>query len=149
VRDAIRTNSENPDFQKLVAQLDAELKIRNGESDVFYSQYNKTDSIKYAVVVYENEEAVGCGAIKKFSDDAMEVKRMFVPEAKRGKGIAIKVLGELEKWTLDLGFNKCILETGLTNPEAISLYKKSGYKIIPNYGQYENVKNSVCFQKEI
>ncbi|MEO8148937.1 MAG: GNAT family N-acetyltransferase [Bacteroidia bacterium] len=145
----IRTNSENTDFQKLVTQLDAELKINNGEADSFYAQFNKTDSIKFVVVAFENEIVVGCGAIKEYSKDAMEVKRMFVPKDKRGKGIASKVLNELENWTSDLGFKKCILETGLKQIEAISLYKKSGYKIIPNYGQYENVVGSICFEKEI
>ena len=143
----IRTDSENVDFRKLVAELDADLKIRDGIDNAFYSQFNKIDKIKYAVVAYENKIPVGCGAIKEYSQDAMEVKRMYVPPDHRGKGIAIKILAELEIWANELDHPRCILETGKRQPEAIALYKKSGYKIIPNFGQYENVENSVCFEK--
>ena len=145
----IRTNSENKDFQKLVAALDADLKIRDGEDHGFYSQFNKIDKIKYVVVAYENELPVGCGAIKEFTMDAMEVKRMYVPPELRGKGIASIVLSELEKWAKEIGSKRCVLETGKRQPEAISLYTKNGYSIIPNFGQYENVENSVCFEKKL
>ncbi len=100
----IRTDSSNKDFQKLVAELDA---------------------------------------------DTMEVKRMYVTVNYRGQGIASVVLKELEEWAAELNYDKCVLETGNKQPEAIALYKKNGYKIIPNYGQYKNVENSICFEKEI
>ena len=143
----IRTNSENEDFLKLVNELDKDLAIRDGNDRVFYNQFNNLDVIKHVVVVYDNRTPVGCGAIKNYSPDTMEIKRMFVPFEMRGKGIASKVLSELEKWTLELGLTKCILETGKRQPEAIALYKKNGYNVIPNYGQYENIENSVCFLK--
>ncbi len=143
----IRTNSENKYFQELVRELDADLKIRDGADHSFYSQFNKIDKIKYAVVAFENESAVGCGAIKELSKDSMEVKRMYVPPKRRGHGIATKILNELESWALELKYPGCLLETGKKQPEAIELYKKNGYRIIPNYGQYENVENSVCFEK--
>jgi GNAT superfamily N-acetyltransferase len=142
-----RTNSADPDFQELVRQLDRELAVRDGDEHEFYHQFNQLDAIKHTVVAYENETAVGCGAIKEFSDKAMEVKRMFVPEKARSKGIATLVLRELEEWAKELGFNKCILETGLKQPEAIRLYEKNGYAKIPNYGQYAGTENSVCFEK--
>ena len=145
----IRTNAENKDFQKLVAELDADLKIRDGDDNSFYAQFNKIDKIKYAIVAYDNKNPVGCGAIKEYSADTMEVKRMYVPPDYRGRGIAFTVLTELEKWAGELKYEKCILETGKKQPEAISLYKKSGYTIIPNFGQYQNVENSVCFEKKL
>ncbi len=143
----IRTNSDNLDFQSLVRLLDAYLRIRDGEEHAFYAQFNKIDTIKYAIVAYIDNEAVGCGAIKMYQPDTMEVKRMFVAENKRGLGIASSILTALEIWALELGFSKCVLETGKKQPEAISLYKKCGYTIISNYGQYEGVENSVCFEK--
>lgn len=142
-----RTDSDDTNFQKLVAALDKELAIRDGAEHSYYAQFNKIDLIKNAVVAYENETAVGCGAVKKFSDEAMEVKRMFVPANERGKGIASLVLRDLEAWAKELGFQKCVLETGLRQPEAISLYEKNGYARIPNYGQYIGMENSVCFEK--
>ncbi|HSZ86128.1 MAG TPA: GNAT family N-acetyltransferase [Puia sp.] len=145
----IRTNSENADFIKLVALLDADLKFRDGEDHAFYAQFNKIAKIKYAVVAYENEIAVGCGAFKEYSPDTVEVKRMYVSGNERGKGIATKVLAELEKWAGELNYSYCILETGKNQPEALGLYKKNNYSVIPNFGQYQNVENSVCFKKKL
>jgi len=144
----IRTDSNNPDFAELVKQLDADLAIRDGDDHAFYDQFNKLDAIKHTVVAYnEANRAVGCGAIKQFETETMEVKRMFVPLEERGKGIAGEILRELEIWAKELGNDKCILETGIKQPEAISLYKKSGYRFTDNYGQYAGVENSVCFAK--
>lgn len=144
-----RTNSEDLDFQKLVVDLDKDLAIRDGDEHSFFDQFNKITMIKYVVVVYENEKAVGCGAIKEYDQDTMEVKRMFVPLEKRGKGIASIVLKELEAWAKELGYKKCILETGIKQTEAIRLYKKNNYTIINNYGQYADVESSICFEKHL
>jgi GNAT superfamily N-acetyltransferase len=143
----IKTDSDNEDFRRLVRELDADLKRRDGEEHTFYSQFNKIDHIKHVVVAYVNNEAVGCGAIKAYMPDAVEVKRMYVQPGKRGQGIASTLLKALEAWTVELRYTKCVLETGKKQPEAIGLYHKNGYTVIPNYGQYENVENSVCFEK--
>ncbi len=143
----IRTNSENKDFQKLVGELDRELSIRDGEEHSFYVQFNKIDLIKHAIVAYNSEIPVGCGAIKEYSKNTMEVKWMYVPLNRRGQGIASIILGELEQWAVELNYPRCLLETGKKQPEAIQLYRKNGYRIIPNFGQYENVENSVGFEK--
>jgi putative acetyltransferase len=145
----IRTNSDNKDFIELVKKLDAYLAIIDGEEHSFYHQFNKIDKIKHAVVAYEDGVSVACGAIKEFIPNAMEVKRMYTLPEHRGKGIASKVLHELEKWAAELGYEKCMLETGKRQTDAVQLYEKAGYKLIPNYGQYTGVENSVCFEKEI
>lgn len=144
-----RTDSSNQNFQKLVQELDADLKIRDGEDHEFFAQFNKIDKINYVIVAYEEGEAVGCGAIKKYSDEIIEIKRMYVVPHKRSQGIASRILKELEFWAKELYFNKCILETGKKQPEAIGLYIKNNYITIPNFGQYEKVDNSVCFEKTI
>jgi putative acetyltransferase len=145
----IRTNSDHPDFISLVRLLDADLAKRDGEDHSFYAQFNAIAKLKHVVVAYENSKAVGCGAIKEQAPDSMEVKRMYVlPENRKG-GIASQILTELEHWTHELGYPKCVLETGKRQPEAIELYKKNGYKIIPNYGQYIGIENSVCFEKQL
>lgn len=142
-----RTNSDNADFQELVKALDKDLALRDGADHSYYAQFNKIDLIRHTIVAYEQEIPVGCGAIKAYSADAMEVKRMYVPPDKRGKGIASTVLAALELWAKELGYKKCVLETGKRQPEAIELYKKRGYNTIPNYGQYVGIDNSVCFEK--
>ncbi|MFT2007472.1 GNAT family N-acetyltransferase [Pontibacter sp. 13R65] len=145
----IRTDSTNQDFIELVKHLDADLAIRDGEDHSFYDQFNKIDNIKHAVVLYQHEKPVGCGAIKEYAPNIMEVKRMYTLPESRGKGLATSVLAELEKWATELGYQKCILETGKKQPEAIALYHKSSYRLIPNYGQYAEVEDSVCFEKEL
>lgn len=141
----IRTDAAHPDFIELVRRLDAELAERDGAGHSFYARYNTIGEIKYAVVAYENERPIGCGAIKEYEPGAMEVKRMYtLPEA-RDRGIASRILTELEKWAAELSCEKCVLETGKRQPEAIRLYRKSGYTPIPNYGQYVGVENSICW----
>lgn len=144
-----RTDSSNADFKVLVALLDEELLIRDGEEHVFYATFNKLDKITHVVVAYIGQDAVGCGALRKYSDDSIEVKRMFVRPEHRGNGVAGAVLLELENWARELGFSACVLETGEKQPEAIRLYQKSGYTLIPNYGQYQGVINSVCMKKQL
>jgi putative acetyltransferase len=145
----IRTNSDNSDFIALVKQLDKELWSRYGEEQSFFDRFNKLDSIKQVVTAYMDDKPVGCGAIKEYSSDIAEVKRMYVAPEVRGKGIAVKVLRELEQWASELTFDECILETGVEQPEAIRLYEKCGYAVIPNYGQYAGVKSSVCMGKNL
>lgn len=144
-----RTDSENQNFIALVAELDADLGERDGEEHAFYHQFNSIQNLKYAIVLYLDEKPVGCGAIKAFNANTMEVKRMYILPKARGKGLATRILKELEVWAFDLGYKKCILETGKRQPEAIALYTKNGYEIIPNYGQYVGIENSVCFQKHV
>jgi putative acetyltransferase len=145
----IRTDSENRDFIELVRHLDAELAVRDGDDHAFYAQFNKIAKLKHVVLAYEDGKALGCGAIRELKSGYIEVKRMFVPLESRGKGIATKVLLELENWARELSFTRCVLETGLKQPEAIRLYEKNGYQPIPNYGQYIDMGNSVCFGKDI
>ena len=144
-----KTGAENPDFLQLVKQLDADLAERDGREHLFYDQYNKIDGIKYVVVAYEMEQPVGCGAIKTYSPNTMEVKRMFVVPQSRQQGVAGFILSALENWAAALSCERCLLETGKNQPEAIKLYLKNGYKKISNYGQYANVENSICFEKEV
>lgn len=147
--DIIRTSSDHHDFVRLVGSLDAELAQRDGEDHAFYSQFNTVDTIRHVVVAYENGVPVGCGAIKEHSPGTMEIKRMYVPPGHRKKGIATKILSALELWAVELSCTTCILETGKRQPEALALYKGSGYTVIPNYGQYAGMDNSVCFTKNI
>lgn len=145
----IRTDSTNPDFITLVQQLDAYLAKMDGEEHSFYAQFNKIAALPYVVVLYQNNVPVSCGAIKEYSAAAMEVKRMYTLPDSRGRGAASMVLAELEDWTFELGYSQCVLETGKRLQEAVALYEKNGYRMIPNYGQYEGVENSRCFQKTL
>ena len=143
----VKTHADHPDFIKLVQELDKYLAITDGAEHDFYHQFNHVDTLQYILIAYHEKQAVGCGAIKPYDKNRMEVKRMYTLESARGKGVASCILNALEAWTLSLNYSSCILETGIRQVEAIGLYKKNGFKVIPNYGQYQGVANSVCFEK--
>ena len=86
-----RTSSSEIDFQHLVSELDGELSTRNGETNEFFAQYNKIDQIKNVIIATIDNKPVGCGAMKAYDSDTMEIKRMFVPIEMRGKGIAVHI----------------------------------------------------------
>ncbi|MFC4633273.1 GNAT family N-acetyltransferase [Dokdonia ponticola] len=142
-----RTTSEHPDFKMLVRLLDQDLALRDGDEHGFYHQFNSIEGLKHCIVLHEDSNAIGCGAFKAHNSTTAEVKRMYVLETQRGKGLATKILTNLESWSKEIGYERCVLETGIRQPEAIALYEKNGYKRIPNYGQYIGVENSVCFEK--
>ncbi|MDN3664533.1 GNAT family N-acetyltransferase [Algibacter miyuki] len=145
-----KANSDNLDFQTLVSELDFDLTAYYKEENAFYEKLNNTESIKHVVVAY-NEAGlpVGCGGIKAFSKNEVEIKRMYVSPRCRGKGVATVILEALESWSIELGFSTCILETLKAKPYAISFYKKNNYQEIPNFGDYKIADNSICFQKKL
>ena len=145
----VRTNARNRDFLALVALLDADLAFRDGAEHDFYSQFNKVDDSYQVVLILYEDMPAACGGLKELSRGVAEIKRMYVLPEFRGKGLASRVLEELERWASELGFEKCVLETGKKQPEAIGLYRKSGYRVIPNYGQYQGIDNSLCFEKSL
>ncbi len=142
-----RTTGTDKDFIQLVQLLDADLAIRDGADHAFYNQFNQSSHLQQVLVAYLDGQPVACGALKPFDATGMEVKRMFTLPQHRSKGFAARVLAALEAWASELGYRKCILETGRQQPEAIALYRKCGYKIITNYGPYAGIDNSVCFEK--
>lgn len=144
-----RTSSDNADFKTLVRLLDLDLAERYGASQSFFDRFNKVDLIREVVVAYLEDAPVGCGAIKPFANQVMEIKRMFTLDRVRGRGVATAIIGELEQWVVELGCTRCVLETGTGQPEAIRFYEKIGYIPIPNYGPYAEVAVSRCFEKQL
>jgi GNAT superfamily N-acetyltransferase len=143
----VRTDTNNEDFIELVKALDEDLRVVDGDDHVFYAALNKVTDVKHVIVAYENNIAVGCGALRAFDNDTMEVKRMYVKPEYRGKGVAAQIVHALELWAAEIGYKKTVLETGKRQPAAIALYLKTGYNIVPNFGKYIGVENSVCFEK--
>ena len=145
----VRTNSDDAGFRKLVEQLDHELYERYGAEQDFFAQFNTLNAIQHVVVAHHDATPVGCGAFKVYAEHTVEIKRMFVTRASRGHGIAAGVLKALEQWAAELNYSEAILETGTGQPEAIALYKKCGYTIMENYGQYAGIEESICMQKSL
>jgi putative acetyltransferase len=145
----IRSNSDNTDFQQLIRCLDEELAVRNGILQGQYTQYNIITNLGTVVVGYHDDRPSGCGCFKVFEETTVEIKRMFVTPEKRGSGIAKMILQELEKWAIEKGYRKAILETGVKQYEAIAFYTKLGYQRMDNYGQYTGNSNSLCMGKDL
>ncbi|MFN4027351.1 MAG: GNAT family N-acetyltransferase [Flavobacterium sp.] len=143
----IRTTSDHPDFGQLVAELDAYLRVLDGDDHEFYAQFNKSSLLKNVLIVYKNEFPVGIGAYKEYDSNTAEIKRMYTRPDYRGQGIAKAIITELEHWAKEEGYTTAILETGHLQKDAIGLYQKLGYEITDNFGQYIGVENSVCMKK--
>lgn len=143
-----RTDSQNPEFKRLVQVLNSELARRDGEGHPL-SQFNTIADLKYVVLAIDEDEAVGCGAIMRYDSEAMEIKRMYVSSEVRGQRIGEKILSDLESWARELGAAKCILFTGSKQPEANKLYQRNGYGQIQKYGKLRAIPDSLCFSKDL
>ena len=146
----IYTNGENPDFIELCSGLDDFLNelVGGEENRAEYVPYNRLCDIHDAIIAYDGEIPVGCAAFKKYDDECAEVKRVFIKPEYRGKGISRELMKRLENTAKEQGFRCLILESGEPLVAAMSLYRKLGYEVIPNYGQYKDMPDSVCMKKE-
>jgi len=142
----IRTNSQNPEFKKLVELLNLDLARRDGKTHPL-SQFNTITDLKYVILAFKEGNAIGCGAISEYDFNVMEIKRMYVSSEVRGQRIGEKILFELENWSRELGSTKCILFTGSKQPEANKLYQRNGYSRIQKYGKLKAIPDSLCFAK--
>lgn len=144
------TAADNPDFQQLVTLLDAELAITDGEDHDFYNQFNGTEKLSHIAVAYTEESTpVACGAIRPFDAVSVELKRMYVHPDFRGRGAAYQVLCYFEVLSKKIGYQRCILETGVRQLAAIKLYERNGFTRIPGYGPYAEVEGSICMEKKL
>ncbi|WP_336786482.1 GNAT family N-acetyltransferase [Paenibacillus sp. MMO-177] len=146
----LRVAADHPDFRELIKLLDKDLWNRYPDTQQFFDAHNQVKLDAHAVVAYLDEVPVGCGCYREMSDEhTVEIKRMFVKEEARGRGIAQRIVKELEQWASEEGKQDALLETGTGQPEAISLYKKLGYVRIANYGPYIDSEESVCMGKKL
>jgi putative acetyltransferase len=143
-----RTNSENLEFKKLVQLLNSDLARRDGNTHSL-SQFNSINDLKHVVLALKNGKSIGCGAISMHNSNTMEIKRMYVSSEVRGQRIGEKILCELEDWSRELKFTKCILFTGSKQPEASKLYQRNGYNPMEKYGKLKDIPDSLCFAKNL
>ncbi|MDE7249662.1 MAG: GNAT family N-acetyltransferase [Lachnospiraceae bacterium] len=145
------TDGYNKDFILLCHELDKFLNelVGGEENRAKYIQYNKVDDIHDVVIAYDNDIPVGSASFKKYDDENAEVKRVFVKKEYRGQGISNELMKMLEQRAREKGFKYFILESGEPLISAMALYRKIGYKVIPNYGQYVDMKDSVCMKKKL
>lgn len=145
-----RTNQTDPDFRALVRLLDAHLLDYYGPQLTSYSTHNVLPETVQVVLTYAGDEAVACGAFKPLAESGMiEIKRMFVQPEYRRKGLSRAVLADLERWAQQDGYHTSRLETLWTKADAIALYTGFGYVVIPNYGPYATLPDSICLEKRL
>ena len=147
----ICTDGGNSDFIELCRSLDNFLNelVGGEENRAEYIPYNRLDDIRNVIIAYDGAIPVGCASFKKYDDECAEVKRVFVKQEYRGKGISSKLMELLENAAREQGYRYLVLESGEPLVAAMALYRKIGYKIIPNYGQYKDMPDSICMKKKL
>ncbi len=147
--ETIFTNGTDQRFIMLCEKLDQFLSSMNGEEKQkqFYDQYNTLSHIHDVIIMMEDGEAVGCGSFKKYDSYSVEIKRVYVAEEYRNKGIARKIMSKLEELAKRKGYLKLVLETGTAFNGANHLYRSLGFQVIDNYGPYIGMPDSVCMEK--
>ena len=147
----IYTDGSNSDFIELCHCLDEFLNglVGGEENRAEYIPYNQLDDIHDVIIAYDAANPVGSASFKKYDDECAEVKRVFVKQEYRGKGISSKLMELLENDAREQGYHYLVLESGEALVSAMALYRKIGYKIIPNYGQYKDMPNSICMKKKL
>ncbi|MCI8562438.1 MAG: GNAT family N-acetyltransferase [Lachnospiraceae bacterium] len=146
-----RTDGKDKDFIENCRLLDIDLDRRVGKKIKRdkYKKFNQIDEIQQAIVVYEGNKAVGGGAIRRYNDEDIELKRVFVHAEYQGQGIGSKLVSLLIEWAMELGYKRMILETGELLAESCAVYKKLGFQVISNYGSYVDMEESLCMAKEL
>ena len=100
------------------------------------------------LVARQDGRAVACGGMRRLEDGVAEIRRMYTVPELRGRGLAARLLRQLEIHARRFGYRAMRLETGWLQPDALSLYVNAGYRVIPCYGEF-NDRESVCMEKTL
>lgn len=143
---------DSPDGRRLVAALDEHLASRYLPEHRFgpnFQAEHVAPGLGTFMIARTDGKAVGCGALKRRDPTTVEVKRMYVEPAMRGRGVAMEILERLEREARSMGAERLVLETGIHQDEAIALYRKAGFSVIDCFEEYVGVPTSVCFEKTL
>jgi GNAT superfamily N-acetyltransferase len=143
---------DSPDVAALTVAQQAEMHGIYGEADIGPTReapmFEPPDGV-FLVLRDEEGRAVGCGGIARYDATRGELKRMYVLPDARGRGLGRRLLVELEEHARLLGYAGVVLETGDLQPEALGLYRSSGYEQIPCWPPYDTRGLSLCFEKRL
>ena len=114
-----------------------------------FAPYNISANITDVLIAYDGKAAVGCAGLKPYSETDAEVKRVWVEPAYRGHGIASRLMDEIEQKARQTGFRRVVLQTRPIMQDAVALYTKRGYALIPNYPPYDRLEGAVCYAKAL
>ena len=146
----IITDRDDADFIALCRRLNEELVLKlSGSVDPISSRANATDDFG-SVLLGKNEKVpVACAALRPFSEDTVELKRMFVSPEWRRKGLGKAILQKCEEMARQEKYRHIVLETNILLPDAKTLYEKNGYGRIDSYGPYAFLKETLCMGKTL
>ncbi len=137
----------------LTAEVQVEYVRRYGSPDGDSSPIDASEFIAphgFFVIGHDAGQPVAMGGWRRYGDDGLgELKRMYVREVFRGRGISRLLLAELERSAVEAGIRRLVLETGVEQPEAIGLYRSSGYVDVPPFGFYAEHDDSVHLGKDL
>lgn len=137
----------------LIAELNAELSALYPEPGANHFGLTPEDVAEGRgafLVVHLDGRPVGCGAVRLIDAQTGELKRMYVAPAARGTGLGRRLVDALEAEARGLGARRLVLETGTRQHAAIALYRATGFRDIPLYGEYlSSPDTSVCMGKEL
>lgn len=141
-----------PDVRRLEADVQREYARRYGGPDgapIEEAEFVPPDGgfVVAYVSASGGDRPIAMGGFRRHDAETAEIKRMYVVEPWRGRGIARLLLARLEDDARAVGYARTILETGMAQPEAIGLYTSSGYQPTVNFGYYRDSPLSVCFTK--
>ncbi|MBA5640226.1 GNAT family N-acetyltransferase [Duganella sp. LX20W] len=141
---------DQPEVIALIADLDAyHLTLYPPESVYALDLATlKQPHVKFAVVRDAAGEAVGCGAVV-LTPGYGEIKRMYLQPACRGQGAADRLLDMLEDAARAAGCPRLTLETGPSQPPALALYARHGFRRCAPYGDYRDDPLSVFMEKPL
>lgn len=155
----VPTEYHHPDVQQLVAQVQQVYVQRYGHEDVSpidAAEFDLPHGIFFLATADGWPAAMGGWrrlsanpAKVSIDESTAEVRRMYVSEQYRGRGLARAILARLESTAREQGCRQLILETGIVQPEALGLYRSSGYQDVPAFGHYAGSPLSVCLGKEL
>ena len=145
------TDGNDERFEELCHELDEYLnRVVGGEKQRSqYTQYNTLEDIHDVALIMEDGKAVACGSFKEYEPGTAEIKRVFTKANYRNRGYGKSIMKALEKRALNRGYTKLILETGFLLKGAMKMYTAIGFNVIKNYGQYINMPESVCMEKDL
>lgn len=137
------------DFRMLANLLDAYYFTLVGDIQLKYAEPNRPENMNALAVAYEGEKPIACGAWKAVDGEIAEIKRIYVREEYRRRGVAGALIRALEDSAAASGRRKLILETAVDTTGSHQLYLSLGYQLRDYYGSPAGAENCLCFHKEI
>ena len=145
------TDGNHDAFRRFYAVTEAYYSqiVGGAEKRAGFVPYNASSEIPCVLLAFADERPVGCAGLKRYSDDDAEVKRVWVEPTYRRLGIASALMERIEEKARGLGFRRVILQPRPIMPDAVGLYTKRGYALIPNYPPYDRLDGAVCYAKKL